>query len=98
MPECIRDLWSNGPKDDRNDIFLSEAVGLLAVLETFPKIVRNCLWVHYIDNVAAQYPLIKGSSSITCGDVVVGETWRRIQSLGIHAYFDRAPNLIQPMA
>ena len=74
VPEYIRRLWDGGRTKDHSDIFLIEAVGPLAVLETYPKIVRNCLWVHYIDNVAAQYSLIKGSSTITCGDVVVGET------------------------
>ena len=72
-------------------------MGPLAVLETFPRVVRNCLWVHYIDNVAAQYCLIKGSSSISSGDVVVGETWKRIQSLGIHAYFDRVESKANPV-
>ena len=83
--------------EDHNDIYLIEAVGPLAVLETFPKIVRNCLWVHYIDNIAAQYSLIKGSSTITCGDVVVGETWKRIQRLGVHAYFDRVESKANPV-
>ena len=53
--------------------------------------------MHYIDNVAAQYSLIKGSSSISCGDVVVGETWRRIQRLGVHAYFDRVELKANPV-
>jgi hypothetical protein len=97
VPEYIRRLWDKGERDDRNDIFLIEAVGPLAVLETFPRVVRNCLWVHYIDNVAAQYSLIKGSSSISSGDVVVGETWKRIQSLGIHAYFDRVESKANPV-
>ena len=47
--------------------------------------------------VAAQYSLIKGSSSISCGDVVVGETWRRIQRLGVHAYFDRVESKANPV-
>ena len=53
VPEYIRILWDRGRTKDHSDIFLIEAVGPLAVLETYPKIVRNCLWVHYIDNVAA---------------------------------------------
>ena len=32
-----------------------------------------------------------------CGDVGVGETWRRIQSLGIHAYFDRVEPKANPV-
>ena len=71
-PAHVRTLWDNGRHDDHMDIFLIEAVGPLAILETSPNIGKNSLWVHYIDNVAAQYSLIKGSSSISCGDVVVG--------------------------
>ena len=97
VPDYIRQLWDKGKITDHNDIFLIEAVGPLAVLETYPNVVRNCLWVHYIDNVAAQYSLIKGSSSITCGDVVVGETWRRIQRLGAHVYFDRVDSKANPV-
>ena len=96
VPEAVRKLWDRG-RDDHNDIYLIEAIGSLAVLETFPKILRGCLWVHYIDNVAAQYSLIKGSSTITCGDIVVGETWRRIQQLRVHAYFDRVELKANPV-
>ena len=59
--------------------------------------MRNCLWVHYIDNVAAQYSLVRGSSSISSGDVVVGETWKRIQRLGIYPYFDRVASKSNPV-
>ena len=61
----------------------------MAILTTLPKILKGSLWLHYIDNVAAEYSLVKGSSSIQSGDVVVGETWRGIQRLNIYAYFDR---------
>ena len=97
VPDYIRQLWDSGKITDHNDIFLIEAVGPLAVLETYPNVFRNCLGVHYIYNVAAQYSLIKGSSSITCGDVVVGETWRRIQRLGAHVYFDPVDSKANPV-
>jgi len=50
-----------------------------------------------MDNVAAQYSLIKGSSTITSGDIVAGETWRRFQSLRCHAYFDRVESKANPV-
>ena len=59
MPGHIRTLWDNGRRDDHMDIFLIEAIGPLVVLETSPNVVRSCLWIHYIDNVAAQYSLLK---------------------------------------
>ena len=59
--------------------------------------MKGALWLHYIDNVAAEYSLVKGSSSIRSGDVVVGETWRSIQKLNIYAYFDRVASESNPV-
>ena len=80
-----------------NDIFLIEAIGPLAILKTYPKILKGSLWLHCIDNVASEYSLVKGSSSIRSGDIVVGETWRMIQQLGIYAYFDRVASESNPV-
>jgi len=97
IPTAIRKLWSRQRDEGFNDIFLIEAIGPLAILTTFPKIVKGALWLHYIDNVAAEYSLVKGSSSIRSGDVVVGETWRSIQKLNIYAYFDRVASESNPV-
>ena len=78
IPTAIRKLWSRQRDEGFNDIFLIEAIGPLAILATFSKILKGSLWLHYIDNVAAEYSLVNGSSSIRTGDVVVGETWRCI--------------------
>ena len=80
-----------------NDIYLIEAIGPLSILLTFPNLVRNSLWIHFIDNEAAQYALVRGSSSINAGDVVVGETWRKIQALRTFAYFDRVESKANPV-
>ena len=66
-------------------------------METFPKILKGSLWIHFIDNVAGEYSLIKGSSSITSGDVVVGATWSRIQKLDVYAYFGRVMSESNPV-
>ena len=55
------------------------------------------MWLHFIDNVAAEHSLIKGSSSITSGGVVVGETWDRIQKLNVYAFFDRVMSGSNPV-
>ena len=90
IPQSVRNLWDRrAGKEEYNDIFLIEAIGPPSILETFPNIVKNSLWLHFIDNVAAEHSLIKGSSSIPSGDVVIAETWRRIQKLNTYAYFDR---------
>ena len=59
--------------------------------------MKHSLWLHFIDNVAAHYALVRGSSSIRAGDVVVGETWRQVQSLGIFFYVYRVESEAKPV-
>ena len=40
---------------------------------------------------------MKGSSSIACGDIVVGETWKKIQELNVYPYFDRVESKANPV-
>ena len=99
IPMSIRRRWdrNRGKAAEMTDIFCIEAVGPLAILTTWPNILKNALWVHYIDNVASQYSLVKGSSSINAGDVIVGETWEKVQALGTFAYFDRVESEANPV-
>ena len=96
-PDHIRDLWSRQCSEERNDIYCIEAIGPLAIAETFPNIVKKSLWLHWIDNSAAQYSLVRGSSSILAGDVIVGETWRKVQKLGAYLYVDRVESEAHPV-
>ena len=50
---------------------------------------RNALWVHYIDNAAGLASLVDGSSSVEGGDLIIGETWKRVQQLKALPWFDR---------
>ena len=81
VPVVLRQYWlSAQPSKDRfNDIFLVEAVGPLLLLKTFPNILKACLWLHFIDNTAAEASLIRGASSKDHGDHVVGLTWSIVQ-------------------
>ena len=97
IPEFIRRLWDRQKSNEHRDIFLIEAIGPFAILTTFPKILKGSVWTHYIDNVGAEYSLVKGSSSTRAGDVVVGETWRRIVELDIYPYFDRVASSSNPV-
>ena len=59
--------------------------------------MKDALWLHFIDNEAAQHALVRGSSSVQSGDVVVGETWKRIQALGAYFYVDRVESEANPV-
>ena len=96
VPEFLRKLWSTTSKNG-NDIFLIEAVGPLIVLLTFPNLIRNKLWLHFIDNESAEYSLIKGSSSNSSGDYVVGLTWERVVRLSTIPFFSRVESAANPV-
>ncbi len=66
-------------------------------MTTFPKLLKGTVWTHYIDNIGAEYSLVKGSSSTKAGDVVVGETWRRIVDLDVYPYLDRVASASNPV-
>ena len=34
---------------------------------------------------------------MNAGDVIVGETWRKVQDLGVYAYFDRVESEANPV-
>ena len=74
--------------DNYKDIFLVEAIGPLLGLEVFPNLVKDALWIHFIDNSGAEASLVSGSSSIDAGDHIVGMTWERIAKRRLWPFFD----------
>ena len=76
VPDSVRFSWaqSSGRVNDRG-IILLEVVGPLVLLTTFPHMLRDCIWLHLINNSCAVASLLNGSSSIDHGDYVVGITW-----------------------
>ena len=72
-----------------NDIFEIEAIGLLILLENFPDLFRGSLWLYFLDNAAALSNLVKGSSSVIQGDILIGARWSREQRLQVFPWFDR---------
>ena len=98
VPMALRDAWRTHSASSRpNDIFLIEAIGPLVLLCTFPNVFKNALWLHFIDNTASQYALVRGSSSILSGDHVVGLTWAKAAHLGAFPYFDRVHTKSNPI-
>ncbi len=99
VPECIRLAWQRARDraNSANDIFLIEAIGPLLVLFTWPNLVKNTWWLHFIDNEGSEYSLIRGSSSIQAGDHIVGLTWERVFKLQIIPWFDRVESEANPV-
>ena len=97
VPEHVRQGWSVRVNGRFNDIFLVEAMGPLLLLLTFPKLFRDSMWLHFIDNSAAEASLIRGASSTDCGDHIVGLTWKLIMERRLWAYFDRVESKANPV-
>ena len=98
VPPRIREMWAKlAAKPCYKDIFLVEAVGPLVLLTAFPKILRNALWIHYIDNAAAEASLIAGSSGLDAADHIVGLTWEICGRRQLWPYFDRVASASNPV-
>jgi len=98
VPQVVRDMWADlAGKPSYKDIFLIEAVGPLLILEAFPKLVKDALWIHFIDNSGSEASLVSGSSSIDAGDHIVGMTWERIAKRRLWPFFDRVESSANPV-
>ena len=89
----VRDVRPGGLKR----FFLIGAIGPLLLLTTFPRAMQNALWVHFIDNAAAEASLIAGSSALQAADHIVGLTWQKAGSRRLWPYFDRVASSSNPV-
>ena len=91
-------MWSDlAGKAEYKDIFLIEAIGPLLLLVAFPKLMRDALWLHVIDNAAAEASLISGSSALQAADHIVGLTWQKAGSRRLWPFFDRVASSSNPV-
>ena len=100
IPMDIRKLWSAQKILNSNSLFdiqEVEGIGPLLILSTWPELLRNSLWLHFIDNNGALSCLVKGSSSVMGTDCVVGYTWKKIAALQVLPWFDRVDTKSNPV-
>ena len=79
------------------DIFEVEAIGPCLVLQAWGHLLAGCLWIHFIDNAAALACMIRGSSTVSSGDLIVGTTWHQIHRHRVLAWFDRVESASNPV-
>ena len=97
VPHVVRRLWRIQRKQVWRDIFELEAIGPLLILVAWGSLMEGAVWTHYIDNNAALAALVRGSSSVMSGDIIVGATWRRVAQLAICPWFDRVESSANPV-
>ena len=105
IPQEVRRLWANQRAkvlgdinpEDYKDIMEIEGIAPLLILHNWPWVVRDALWIHFIDNNSALGALIKGSSSVNEKDIIVGHTWAQIAKLQTLPWFDRVDSKSNPV-
>jgi len=80
-----------------NDIIEIEGIGPLLILHNWGSVMKNSLWIHFIDNSSALGSLVKGSSTVNQQDIIVGKTWEYITTLNVLAWFDRVDSKSNPV-
>ena len=98
LPREVRMYWSAcSSLAPANDIYEIEAIGPLVVLATWPRLLQGCLWIHFLDNSAAQAAYVKGSSSVHSGDLLVGKAWELVARRRLLPWFDRVDTKSNPV-
>ena len=82
---------------DYKDIFLVEAIGPILLLCTVPRLMRNALWIQYVDNESAESSLISRTSALPAADHIVGLTWEICARRSLLPYFDRVESKANPV-
>ena len=98
VPDEIRAMWAAmASKPEYRDIYAVEAVGPLLLLTAFPKVFKNALWLHFIDNTSAEASLISGSSRLDLADHIVGLTWQLCARRCLAPFFCRVESEANPV-
>ena len=102
VPREVRLLWNTAkasqlPSELLSDIFHIEAVGPLIVVNQWPQLVTGELWIHFVDNEGAKACLIRGSSRIDAGDIIMGHTWKHVAQCRALLWVDRVHTHSNPV-
>ena len=72
-------------------------MGPLLVLHNWGHLIRNHLWIHFIDNEGALAALAKGFSSVLSGEVIVGCTHELAARHGLIGWYGRVDTHSNPV-
>ena len=69
----------------------------LVALATWPDLLTDALWLHFIDNNGALSCLVKGGSRATGTDTIIAMTWHKCGKLNVCPWFDRVDTKSNPV-
>jgi len=78
-------------------IFEIEAIGPMIALLTWPQLVADRPWIHFIDNNAAKSASTKGFSNSLNNDIIACETWDLIRTVRCWLWMDRVASKSNPI-
>ena len=82
-------------------LFIDRALRLLSgpllLLVALPRLMKNAIWVQFIDSTAAEASLISGSSASEAADHIAGLTWELSGTRRLWPYFDRVERKANPI-
>ena len=98
-PQALRRLWARQKESsaEGHDIYEIEALGPILVLATWPLLLKDRLWIHFIDNSNALTALVKGGSSVHSADVLAAWVSSKVAELGIIPWYDRVDTKSNPV-
>ena len=88
VPDEWHHVWGRGGARS-NVIQEIEGIGPLLALATWPEILQDSLWVHFLDNESAKFSLIRGSSRATSMNQIVHRTWEICRSRRLYPWWER---------
>ena len=108
IPVEVRQLWArqkmsaeywvaDDPSVEYQDIIEIEAIAPLLILHNWHWLLRDALWIHFIDNNSALGALVKGSASVDQQDIIVGHTWSLVSNVNVLPWFDRVDSKSNPV-
>ena len=87
LMELLTDDWTK-----KQVVGQAELVPCLVAKKIWKRRLRGRLVMHYVDNEAAKYALIKGTSPTRDSAWLVNEFWKSEAHLGSYSWFERVPS------
>ena len=96
VPAAWLEEWSD--RNSRKNLIMEiEGVGPIIALTTWPDLLRDVLWIHFVDNESSKFALIKGNSKANSLNKIVHATWTECWKRRIFPWWERVATKDNPV-